>query len=361
MKSFFRCTHYGIVKNSKVLRKPLCPPHKMSSYYLDNFDSTTLWYDAIKEDNLIRLVCPKLRNFEKELRNANFFLDDKKVDKFEINRFRRIDIIKIKSPSFAERIRVKSKSFDLSSRLNKTEFSIADDKNCAMVINKNNSLVWIEYFAKWHVKFQKLQCLFILDNNSLEYTNADVESALKNSGLESLIIINLPFRFGPASLGRPYHNRELFLQTSGYNILKFRFLKKAKAVLCCDIDELVLPSSTNIFDATIKSKNGFLRFSGKNRYHNFESGKKVCHQGSFYKLDNKNSKKKWCIDPKGRLGGHIWSTHSLENLFFERRYLAREFSFIHCINVTTGWKGKRMKQSDRLVPDKSTKELLDSV
>tara|TARA_B110000444_G_scaffold141478_1_gene132682 strand:- start:222 stop:593 length:372 start_codon:yes stop_codon:yes gene_type:complete len=123
-----------------------------------------------------------------------------------------------------------------------------------------------------------------------------------------------------------------------------------------------LPSKINIFDATIKSKYGFLRFLGKNRYHNFGSTQKISHNSSFYKLGNKNSPKKWCIDPKGKLGNHSWTTHSIENLFFERRFFAKEFSFIHCVNVTTGWKGeKRQKPSDQLVADNFTKDLLDSV
>ena len=362
MDSFFYKTECAVTKDGSISRNALCPPDKMAPYYLENFDSKTFWYDAIQDDNYIRLVCPKLRNFEKELKNGSFFLDDTRVDKFQIKRFRRTDILTIKTSSFVKKIKFESISLGLSSELSKTNFSITDNKNCAMVINKNNNLEWIEYFAKWHVKFHSLQCLFILDNNSSKYANEDVQSVLKNSGLCTLVILNLPFNFGPASLGRPYHNRELFLQTSAYNILKFRFLKNARAVLCCDIDELVLPSKINIFDATIKSKYGFLRFLGKNRYHNFGSTHKISHNSSFYKLGNKNSPKKWCIDPKGKLGNHSWTTHSIENLFFERRFFAKEFSFIHCVNVTTGWKGeKRQKPSDQLVADNFTKDLLDSV
>lgn len=359
--SFFYKTECGIIENNNISRNALCPSNKMSPYYLENFDSKTFWYDAIQDANLIRLVCPKLRNFEKEIKNGSFFLDDARVDRFEIKRFRRTDILTIKTSSFAEKIKFESNSLGLSSELSKTDFSIADKKNCAMVINKNNNLEWIEYFAKWHVKFHNLQCLFILDNNSSNYTNKDVQIVLENSGLDSLVILNLPFNFGPASLGRPYHNRELFLQTSAYNILKFRFLKNARAVLCCDIDELVLPSDTNIFDATIKSKYGFLRFLGKFRYHNFASTQKVSHQSSFYKLDDNNSAEKWCIDPKGKLGDYSWTTHSLENLFFERRFFSKKFSFFHCINVTTGWKGGRQKPSDQLVLDNFTQDLMDSV
>jgi len=361
LESNFVSTSSYTADHFDIVRTPLCPSNKMTPYYLENFDATTLWYDAIQSEHILRLVCPKLRNFEREIKNGVFCINNKKVDRVKIERFRRTDIISMQTPAPITSLKFSSKHIKIKSEVSRTDDNLTKDKNCAIIINKNNNLDWIKYFVKWHVKYHNLQCLVILDNNSSAYTNEDIKQTLKQTGLSSLVILNLPFLFGPASLGKPYHNRELFLQSSAYNIAKFRFLKNARAVLCCDIDELVLPCKTTVFDETIMSRHGFLRFLGQYRFHNFESEKNVCHESSLYKNGEKNSPEKWCIDPKGKYADYSWSTHGLEKLLFERRFLTKKVNYIHCVNVTTGWKGKRKQPSDQLILDAKIKELLDAV
>lgn len=333
----------------------------MTPYYSENFDAKTLWYDAIESERTLRLVCPKLRNFENEIKNGVFFINNKKVQRVKIERFRRTDIISIETTAPITSLKFSSKRIKVESGVSRTDDNLTNDKNCAIVINKNNQLDWIKYFVEWHIKYHNLQCLIVLDNGSSIYTNEDIEQTLKQTGLSSLIILNLPFLFGPASLRRPYHNKELFLQSSAYNIAKFRFLTNARAVLCCDIDELVLPCESTVFDETIMSQHGFLRFLGQYRFHNFNSEKNVCHKSSFYKSGQKISPEKWCIDPKSKYSDYSWSTHGLEKILFEKRFLTKRLSYIHCVNVTTGWKGRRMQPCDQLILDAKTKELLDAV
>lgn len=361
LESSFISTSSYTTDNFDIVRTPLCPSNKMTPYYLENFDATTLWYDAIHSENILRLVCPKLRNFENEIKNGVFCINNKKVDRVKIERFRRTDIISMEIPAPITSLKFSSKHIKIKSGVSRRDDNLTKDKNCAIIMNKNNNLDWIKYFVQWHIKYHNLQCLVVLDNNSSIYTNKDIEQTLKQTGLSSLIILNLPFLFGPASLGKPYHNKELFLQSSAYNIAKFRFLKNARAVLCCDIDELVLPCKTTVFDETIMSRHGFLRFLGQYRFHNFESEENVCHKSSFYKNGEKNSPEKWCIDPKGKYADYSWSTHGLEKLLFERRFLTKQVSYIHCVNVTAGWKGKRKQPSDQLILDTKIKEFLDAV
>ena len=56
----------------------MCPSNKMTPYYSENFDATTLWYDAIHSGHILRLVCPKLRNFENEIKELETQLDNLK-------------------------------------------------------------------------------------------------------------------------------------------------------------------------------------------------------------------------------------------------------------------------------------------
>ena len=361
MRSYFEHTESGIITNSEISRNTIGRFGEISSYYTDNFDAKTVWYDAIQYNDHVQLICPKLRNFEGEIRQGKFLINDEKVKKVEIKKYKRTDIISIKFTEPIHNIKFISPKININSKVNQCNFSIAKNKNCAMILNKDNDLNWLSFFSKWHVKYHKLECLFILDNGSTKYSNFDVEKALQNSGLESLFIVNLPFHFGPARLGKKIKNKELFLQTSAYNILRLRFLRNARAVLCCDIDELVRPQDINIYDYTVNSKMGFIKFLGESRYHNFNLEKELSHKSSFYKMDNKNCRPKWCINPQGKLKNYIWSTHSLENLFLDKFYITQKYSFIHCVNVTTGWKGSREENSDNPFVDLSTKTLLQSI
>ena len=197
-----------------------------------------------------------------------------------------------------------------------------------------------------------------MENQSDAYSVDEIISALSGCGLKKLVILNLPYEFGPKALGR-YRHWESFLQTSAFNILKLRFLKRARAVLSCDIDELVWPGDESIFETTRKSPLGFLLFSGQRCYQDILSTPEISHRDSyFYSERMPKQANKWCLNPNGWLRHFYWSTHTLPYLPLDGLFVNKKRGYGHFHYVSTGWKAARNKPAKNLIQDDALKDLL---
>ncbi|WP_149758928.1 hypothetical protein [Roseivivax sediminis] len=224
-----------------------------------------------------------------------------------------------------------------------------------VTMSKDNDLVWIEDFARFHAQTQGAEAIVLVDNGSTLYEPGDIARVLERTGLDALVLsTSLPF--GPRGR-RPYGNTELFLQTCALNAVRLRFLQQARAVLCCDIDELVLGRTPNsVFDATWHSRFGLTRFGGEWRYARQPArGAVVRHDDHRFLVANKKPcPAKWCVRPSGPLGDLQWRPHILDEFVFNWAFRSKEFTYHHCRQITTGWKRDSVApKAARLVPSKT--------
>ena len=89
----------------------------------------------------------------------------------------------METPALITSLKFYSKHIKVKSGDSRTDDNLTNDKNCAIISNKNNKLYWIKSFVEWHIKFHNLQCQILLDNDSSTYTNEDIEQTLKQTGL----------------------------------------------------------------------------------------------------------------------------------------------------------------------------------
>ncbi|NDW00194.1 hypothetical protein G0A00_12885 [Yangia sp. PrR002] len=306
--------------------------------YEESFDATTLWFDAIWEDGYVTLICPRLNNFAALFRRGRLSLDGQRV-RAKIQTFYRHSVVLLRSPTRPQRIALEIDGHVIETDVRVPETARFRDKNVILTMSKDNDLCWIEDFARFHAETQGAEAIIFIDNGSTSYTRDELQDVLENAGLDALILrTELPF--GPRGV-KPYANRELFLQTCALNSARLRFLREARAVLSCDIDELVLSQGMDtVFDVTARSWIGFTRFKGVWRYAiSAEEGTLVRHKDhAFRKAEDKPCPPKWCIRPSGPLGKVQWRTHELEGFMFNWAFNSSAFLFHHCRQITTGWK-----------------------
>ena len=339
-------------------RKSKTPEKYLHSTYYETYDTKTLWYDAIEDNGLITLVCPKLNNLEPVLKMGQFKVDGRKVQKPKIRKFRRTDLVELPVSGPATQIEFETADFTLNSKISKTEHDLFSGLNTLLLMNKNNDLEWIRDHIKWHMAHHGLEAVMIMDNNSDRYKSDNLIPCLKDTGLKQVALLKLPFTYGAFGI-TPFRFRELYLQTSAYNISRLRFLQQARAVLSCDVDELLSPGPGSIFERALASRSGFVRVKGSMRYHDLENTSQMTHVGGYFRIGTKlDSAPKWCIVPSGRFKGYNWAPHSLEKLLLERFYIDKSYEFWHFFHVSTNWQGNRESQIAGLSEDPDARDLL---
>ena len=336
-----------VLPESLGLRRDRIVPAKLCGEGFDaGYDFRTLVYDAVAAPGEgVRLYCPKLLNFEALLRAADIRLDGVAVRPGRVQRSERYDVVELPGPAGILTIGVDSWRGEVAvSPLEREDFA---GRNCLVTLSRNNDLRWILDWAAFHVREHGGEAVLLFDNASTLYGAAEIEAALAGvDGLRAVRVVPVSFVYGPQASKRMKF-RANFLQAGLLNLARFRFLADARAVLQCDVDELVLrEGSASIFDATVASRTGFLRFAGEWRYPDPASEAMPLHRDHVHRTPEPRScPPKYCIVPGGPMRAKSWATHGLHGVLFGRRFVSNEFRFLHCFGISDFWKGRPTSQA----------------
>ena len=314
------------------------------------YDRKTFFYDAFFDDINFQVVifAPKLLNFESLLEQWAPRLDGVNHPHWIINKFKRYDVIRIKTTTTVQNFHFKLFNIDYYINLPKINHDYFENLNVICTLSKNNNLDWIRDWMVHHHRTQSADGLILFDNGSTIYSIEKLREFLSTvPGYKVIEVISAPLPFGPPTASA----RAKFLQPALINLARARFLNRANSVLCIDIDELVISrSGKNIFQYTQKNFWGFVAFNGEWRY---AKAKNSLIRHSDHTWKNEQDEKcasKYCYDPKSLLGQMDLDVHGL-TLFGRRLFpTSKEFSFVHCRSINTAWKNPR-KNPENLIAD----------
>ncbi|MBP0482251.1 hypothetical protein [Sagittula salina] len=315
--------------------------------YLERFDAQTLWLDAVWRDGVVRLICPRLTSLRGAMRGARFALDGRTV-RARVQYFDRHSVVTLRSREVPLRVSIEIGGWRGETRVHAAEDTFAGC-NVLVTLSKDNDPAWIEDWVRYHVVHHGADAVLFVDNGSA-YGPEVVRAAIQRGGVAMSRVLVTDAPYGPRGK-KPYANAELFLQFCVLNAVRHRFLWNARAVLNCDIDELVTTEGS-IFDTAVDSRFGYLAFPGywvhpepgfegypSHRAHGFRDAPKIACPD------------KWCMVPNGPLRHFEWRQHRLERLPFPS-WFRGEAGFWHCRNITNGWKLlKRTRVREATVPD----------
>ncbi len=307
------------------------------------YDFQTLVYDAVAlpAHDAVWLFCPKLANFAAILRSADLTIDGRPVRPHRIRRFERYDIVE-----FARLGEARLFALALGDWRTEVALSQADDTtfagaNVLVTLSKDNDLRWIRDWARFHVREHGANAVLFFDNGSAEYGPAEIEAALSESiDPRAIRVVSAGFPYGPLGLRR-HKFRENFLQAALLNLARWRFLDPARAVLQCDVDELVIARrGESIFDATVASPRGFVRIPGAWRFPAAHEGTPMHRDHYLTCATDRDSPPKYCILPRGPMRRKSWATHGLHGVLFGKRFVTDSFGYLHCYGISNFWKGR---------------------
>ncbi len=325
--------------------------------YAAAFDATTLWYDAIAGTDRTWLVCPKLLNFEDLLRGVMMRIDGAPAPILRIRGYRRHDIVELGGTG-AE-LALEAGAHGFTCPISPPQTDRFAGLNTHVAISKDNDPIWLTDFARFHIQHHGLEAMLLFDNGSTTTSLEEIEAALRATGLREVAVVPAPFPYGPRGKP-PYARRTKFLQTALLNIARLRFLGCARAVLQCDIDELVWSEGASIFDRAAKSRLGLVRFAGL--WHSppegsaapFRHRDHICERAK-----NPASPTKYAIRPDSLLGRQSWDVHDIEGLPTPLS-ITRHAGYLHCRGISTDWKGNNRARPSPSVPSPRAERLLEA-
>lgn len=338
-----------------VLRDAPLPEHLRNKHYIAKYDFTTIFYDIYRCGRYTVFQGPPLFNFRKYIENTEFHADFVKSGGFLVDR------------KYGSEFWVKKayKGVSIKSDISSVDVVVQPDlsdifkgKRVLYTLSKDNDLLWIKDWIKFHVQNHGADAVLIYDNSSSAYSAAELEEAIVKDfpGL-TVRVVNWPFKFGPKiwrrrnADGREERISSKFCQAGALQHARFRLLQKARSVLSCDIDELVYSTRANrsVFTAVERSLLGSLHFKGRW----IEGGKSAdvlprhADFTHYLKEDRLGCPPKWAAVPARCARSTTWTAHRVKGL---SHYLtdSSRFSFGHFKDITTNWRGTtRSRQADR--------------
>ncbi len=345
---------------SGLTRAPRVRPAKRAEGYLDRFDADTLWLDAIWHNGAVILICPRLNNLDREVTRARFTLDNVVV-RPKVKRYYRHTLIRLPAPAQPARVCIQINDWQGETAVHGPDPAL-DGCNVLMTLSKDNHPDWIEDWGRFHIAHHGADAVLFVDNGSDTYGLDQIRPALERAGFETIVVLRTPLPYGPRGLP-PFVNAELFLQTGMLNVLQFRFLQGARAVLNCDVDELVMTPGRSVFDAARDSRFGFVSFPGRWVHPAPEVEGWSWHARHNHRDEPvKTCPPKWCVVPAGPLKGYQWRAHGLERLPLANLFYAENAWFYHCRNITNGWKSLKRThvRGGGTVPDRELQAALEA-
>lgn len=309
--------------------------------YDAGYDFHTFFYDAVHmpDRGALWLFAPKFAGFERLL--PGMTLDGAPARVRRIRRFERYDIAEITAPAAPRRLRVTVGDWSAEVTPSIADATTFAGRNVLLTLSRNNDLTWIADWVRFHVAEHGADAVLFYDNGSQGYGPEEIAAALAPlPGLRAVRVLSAPFPYGPQARGRQKF-RANFLQAALLNLSRWRFLAPARAVLQCDVDELVdRRDGPSIFDATVASGHQFIRVPGVWRFPN--SGDRMPrHRDHILRgAEERTCPPKYCIVPEGPMRGKSWATHGLHGTWFGKRFIHRDYRFLHCYGISDFWKNR---------------------
>jgi hypothetical protein len=332
----------GLRRASPIAPEDRSPDHDA------RFDALTLVYDAVHlaDSGRVRLYCPPPLDLLPVFREAEFRLDGRPVRLRRLRRCRRYATAELDAPDRPARLSVTWRGWT-------GETPVASDADCApfagrnvlLTLSRDNPLDWIADWARFHAAEHGANAVLFLDNGSTAYPPQALADTLASvPGIEVVRVAVTDRPYGPLPL-RGSKSRAMFLQTALLNLARARWLWRARAVLQCDVDELVVSrDGASVFDATAASRAGWIKFRGLWRAPMGDPEAMPRHADHYGVLDDaKPCPAKYCIVPAGRMRRHSWNVHNLDLVPFSGRFETDAFHYLHCRGITTRWKGEKSR------------------
>jgi hypothetical protein len=335
-----------VPEESSLERIPPRPQEERQAGYDLAFDRKTLFYDAFWVGSQLMLVGPPLRNLRSATEAASVFVDDKSAGApaqfIDLDRASRSIL---ECDGTGQSITFKFPDLTIRTGIGADCAELFEDRRAIVTMSKNNNLKWIEDWLTYHVRIHNADAILLYDNNSDAYDLDALRDTLSRvQGIKVAVIVVWNYLRGPPGGPSTIWDSD-YCQYGGLEHARWRFLRRARSVLNCDIDELVLSTDDRtVFEHAESHEAGVVGFHGR-WIENIKLDAEVTgHQEqrhamfAYYVADAPRCPTKWCAVPTAIADHRQWLVHEISGSPFadDKALLYRHFK-----GISTHWKYSR--------------------
>jgi hypothetical protein len=359
------------------LREPTRPLEARQQDFNERFDFDTLFYDALwnVEQTRVRLVAPALLNLSPLLAASTISAQHSGVAcHFEARNLDRASEVEVAVPPGTTAIVVTGPVGTFYITPTPTRFELFEGRRVVFTLSKNNHLPWIKDWARYYRDVHGAEAVLIYDNMSTAYSSAALAAALQEVEGITAVVVEWPFRHGAPGFGLRRYWDSNFSQLGVLAHARWNFLQRARSVLNCDIDELVVSRrDESVFAQAERSPLGVVSFMGdwmfgiegitkparedclpKFTDYQFKVKSRWGMRFGFLPSRVERCKSKWAAVPARTPLRAQWHIHTV-NGWPASRIHSHDLSFRHFREINFNWKYDRLQREpfdpSRHVPD----------
>lgn len=322
----------------------------------DRYDTDTLVYGAAwLARGVLRLYAPPPLNLAPLLTRARWSTAAGPLPAPRLRNFKRYTTLDFPCPAPVASVRLETEGWAGAIPVVPEAPAPFAGRNVLYTMSQDNDLDWLRDWVRYHHRAHGADAVLLADNCSTAYAPEAVLEALRAMPeLKASGVIAVPYRYGPSSAIVRRASTARYLQSATANFARDVWLGRARAVLSCDIDELVVSASgRSVFDVARAARLGLVTFPG---YWRFCDPALATPRHADHTLSRPDRAdpcpSKYAYDPNGRLRGWSVMTHSFESVPRSWVTGAPDLWFAHCHGITTRWKsGREAEPAAQGTPD----------
>lgn len=340
--------HFLVELNSltfsgETLRDIDSPAEFMHLVDFEGIDRKTIYYDVFRVGSQIHTIGPPLRNFAHQISSSKLFRFSwlQRTHEIETKRFHhhiytQKGLLRFHKPEL--HLKIGMDSIHVNDLQEGPDLS---GDNVLVTMNKDNEVLWIKDWIKFHVEINKVSAVVIYDNDSEKYTPLELSEALSDLDVKT-VVVSAPFPYGPKPIvmgaKRIFHDK--YLQVAMLNHCLHRFARNSNLLINCDIDELII-SETEVSELLEQYGSAAIHFNG-----DWISAKTIRTSGlpsfSDFQMRITNPSKpvrlKWVVNPRGLNPGAFLTTHKVRGTRFIE---TEKVKIKHFRGMSNNWKENR--------------------
>jgi hypothetical protein len=340
-----------------IRREPTRPVQFRDANFAQQFDATTLFYDALDLGHgEAVLLAPPFFNLADDLASTTFSSDGAacgaRIKTYD--RHAQIWLSGVRGD-----LRAHGPLGDISVPLSPSQGNIFRGRRVIFTMSKDNPIEWILDWVRFNRDVHGADAVLLYDNGSTAYDSAALSAALQSvAGIVASGVVEWPYLYGPQGT-RSDHWDSDFCQLGAWEHARWCFLPQARSAMNSDIDELVLSrDGRSVFEAAERSHFGFVRYTGRWIIgvddHDADVGERLPRHRDFSILmppdrhwswrgrrDLNRCSAKWTIVPARCPRDVQWHVHGIASWLPSYLPCSRNFSFSHFREIGSNWKYRR--------------------
>ena len=357
--------HASLPEDNAILREPVRPPAFRDATFDDRFDHRTFAFDAVlaPEEGRVRVICPKFLNLSEPMARARIATTGSgRACPFTTRHLDRQTQLMVQASPETRGLDIDSDLGHLHVECSPANNDLFEDERVVFTLSKNNRIEWIQDWLRFYRDVHGATAVLIFDNASTEYDGAALLDAIgRLDGIRAAVVVNWPFKHGPTGYGSKKFWDSNFSQLGAFEVARWRFLQRARSVLNCDIDELVVSKDGgSVFDHVERGRSGVTAFYGdwvfgiEDVTRQPEDGSPVLFRDFEHVLTPRRAFKygvvpyypmrcrpKWAVVPNRCPPDAQWNIHAVTG-WWASRIVGSRFRFRHFREINFNWKYDRL-------------------